>query len=102
MHSNPVYLPIAIRVFPALKPTEPKSRKNKRWRLPCAMFVFDTETRTDTSQCLTFGSYRFLVDDELLEEGLFYADDLSPKGKRTLERSVSAQHRPGNHLLRER
>jgi hypothetical protein len=97
--SSPVPLPVAIRVFPALKPTEPKSRKNKVWRLPRAMLVFDTETRTDSSQCLTFGSYRFFVNNELREEGLFYADDLPSKGRKTLERFVAAHNRRGSRLL---
>jgi len=77
---------VAIRVFPALT-IEPKAPKNKIWRLPRAMFVFDTETRTDESQRLTFGSYRFLVDNELREEALFYADDLPAKDRVTLERT---------------
>src|SRR5437773_4322168 len=97
--ANPVSLPIAIRVFPALKPTEPKSRKNKLWRRPRAMFVFDTETRTDASQRLTFGSYRFFVDNQLREEGLFHADDLPAKDRKTLEKYVAAQNRRGTHFL---
>src|SRR5882762_7412237 len=82
---KPLPLAVAIRVFPALKPIEPKSRKNKVWRLPRAMFVFDTETRTDASQRLTFGSYRFFLGNELREEGLFYADALPCKDRKTLE-----------------
>src|SRR5215471_8841555 len=97
--SNPVSLPIAIRVFPALKPTEPKTRKNKVWRPPRAMFVLDTETRTDASQRLTFGSYRFFVNDEFREEGLFYADDLPVEDRRTLKKYVAAQNRRGTRLL---
>ena len=93
MKSNPFPLPIAIRVFSALKLAEPRSRKNKIWRLPRAMLVFDTETRTDASQRLTFGSYRFFVNDELREEGLFYADDLPPKDRRKLEKYVAAQNK---------
>ena len=99
MKLKPLPLKVAIRVFPALKPPEPKSRKNKVWRLPRAMFVFDTETRTDESQRLTFGSYRFFVDNGLLEEGLFYADDLPAKDKRTLEKYVAAQSKRGTRLL---
>ena len=57
------------------------------------MFVFDTETRTDASQRLTFGSYSFLRSSEIQEEGLFYADDLPLKDRRTLERYVVAQHK---------
>ena len=68
-------------------------RTNKVWRLPRALFVFDTETRTDVSQRLTFGSYRFFVNDELREEGLFYADDLPSKDRETLERYVTSHNR---------
>jgi hypothetical protein len=50
------------------------------------MLVFDTETRTDEKQQLTFGSYRFIVGDECLEEGLFYADDLAQQNRDTLQR----------------
>ena len=57
------------------------------------MLVFDTETRTDASQRLTFGSYRFFVGNELREEGLFYSDDLPVKDRRTLERYVAAQNK---------
>ena len=53
------------------------------------MFVVDTETRIDSTQRLTFGSYRFFVDGELREEGLFYADDLSRQDRKTLERYVA-------------
>jgi hypothetical protein len=96
---TPLPLAVAIRVFPALKPTEHKERKNKVWRLPRAMFVFDTETRTDASQRLTFGSYRFCVNDELREEGLFYADDLPSRDRKTLEKYVAVQNRRGTRLL---
>jgi hypothetical protein len=41
------------------------------------MLVFDTETRTDASQRLLFGSYRFIESGRCLEEGIFHADDLS-------------------------
>jgi hypothetical protein len=49
------------------------------------MFVFDTETRTDATQRLTFGSYQFYVEGRCLEEGLFYADDLPARDRRILE-----------------
>jgi hypothetical protein len=98
VRQNPLPLPVAIRVFPALT-TERKPRKNKIWRLPRAMFVFDTETRTDETQRLTFGSYRFVVDGELREEGLFYADDLPARDRKTLENYVAVQNHRGAHLL---
>src|SRR6266404_6567075 len=94
-----VRLPIAIRVFPALKPTAGRISKNKVWRQPRAMLVFDTETRTDASQRLTFGSYRFLVNDQVREEGLFYADDLPSKDRKVLEQYAAAHNRHGSRLL---
>ena len=63
------------------------------------MLVFDTETRIDASQRLTFGSYRFLVNDQLREEGLFYADDLPSKDRKTLEQYVAAHKKRGSRLL---
>jgi len=95
---KPFPLAVAIRVFPALKRAEQK-RTNKVWRLPRAMLVFDTETQTDEAQRLTFGSYRFFVDNELHEEGLFYADDLPAKDRKTLEGYVAEKNRRGTHLL---
>lgn len=84
---------MAIRVFPALERSQQIVRKNKIWRLPNAMFVFDTETRTDASQRLTFGSYRFFIRNGLRQEGLFYANDLPAKDLRTLERYVAAHNK---------
>lgn len=80
------WLPIAVRVYP--KPTDIKYDKRRRrsWQLPTAMLVFDTETRTDATQRLTFGSYRFIEDGECKEEALFCADDLPVEDWKTLER----------------
>lgn len=57
------------------------------------MIVFDTETRTDATQCLTFGSYRCIIDGQCLEEGLFHGDDVTAKELRTLRRYVR-KHKP--------
>lgn len=57
------------------------------------MIVFDTETRTDATQRLTFGSYRYLIHGRCVEEGLFYADDLTANERNTLKRYV-ATHKP--------
>jgi hypothetical protein len=51
----------------------------KKW--PRFALILDTETTTDASQRLTFGSYRFCRVGkggrlQCVEEGLFYADDL--------------------------
>jgi hypothetical protein len=57
---EPSSLVIAIRVYPDTKKPEEHKRRG-RWKLPNTIFVWDTETRTDRTQRLTFGSYR-LVD----------------------------------------
>lgn len=99
-------LPIAIRVYPVFPIQEDEKRKGKGgwWPLPRGIFVFDTETRTDSTQRLTFGGYRFLVDWRCVEEGLFYGDDLSRGEIRTLQR-YARTHKPttisnGNRKLR--
>jgi hypothetical protein len=88
-------LKIAIRVYPltAVDADSDKARKRKRWHLPGEMLVFDTESRIDPAQCLTFGGYRCIIDGECVEEGYFHGDALSPKEVATLKRYV-AQHRP--------
>jgi hypothetical protein len=66
---------------PSKKPDDPK------W--PEYALVFDTETRITPDQSLTFGVYRRcqLVSGEyrVTEEGIFYADDLPAKDRRTLD-----------------
>lgn len=87
MHKpEPTSVPLAVRIYP-ISAKEPKTkRKPMDWRRPNSMLVFDTETRTDATQRLTFGSYRYLEDGRCLEEGLFYADDLPAKDRRVLEK----------------
>lgn len=82
---NPNRLPIAVRVYPNTKSEERKRGTEKPWKMPKGMFVFDCETRTDATQRLTFGSYRFIDSGRCLEEGLFYADDLSDAEFETLK-----------------
>jgi hypothetical protein len=89
MQHEPTPVPIAIRVYPEPPEQESRSSSGKKWRRPEAMLVFDTETRTDPTQRLTFGSYRFIVAGECLEEGLFYADDLPAKDRKVLEQYVA-------------
>ena len=73
--------------------TEAQERSRKWWRLPELMVVFDTETRIDATQSLTFGSYRALIRGRCVEEGLFHAEGLTAKELRTLKRYVRA-HKP--------
>ena len=76
-------LPIAVRVYPDLKRAVHDHGNAPR---ADAMLVFDPETRIDETQALKFGSYRFFVNGQCLEEGLFYADDLTRPEKAVLQR----------------
>jgi hypothetical protein len=87
-----VPLAIAVRVYPELKTAREKPHSAKTWRRPNALFVFDTETRADAMQSLLFGSFRFIIDRQCLQEGLFYADDLSIREHRIL-RQYTDSHR---------
>src|SRR5947209_7262844 len=83
-------LPLAVRVYPEPRKASMNLRnKPKHWRRSNRMLVFDTETRTDPTQSLIFGAYRYLDNGECLEEGLFYADDISEAERGVLEKYVS-------------
>lgn len=85
-HDKTDLLDIAVRAYPqAPEVGSTATRRRPPWRAPKAMFVFDTETRVDATQRLTFGSYRFIVSGVCMEEGLFYADDLSAEERQLLE-----------------
>jgi hypothetical protein len=98
-HREPASLAIAVRVYPNPPEAGHAVRSQKPWRRPDAMFVFDTETRIDATQSLTFGSYRFTVGGRCLEEALFFGDDLPAKDRRILEKYVAIPnaHTPDNH-----
>jgi len=85
-HPVPTPLVVAVRVYPDLKDAEKEfNRRTRKWNRPDAMFVFDTETRTDETQCLTFGSYQFVVAGRTLTESLFYGDNLPVKDRQILQ-----------------
>jgi hypothetical protein len=96
---TPDPLPIAIRVYPEGK--ERDDLPPKSWRRPAAMFVFDTETRVDAAQRLTFGSFRFIDGEECLDQGLFHGNDLPDKDRKTLKSYVAQvrESAPGLRLL---
>src|SRR5438128_1131842 len=90
LHPAPTSLVIAVRIFPDPKDQERDFHTPQReWHRPEAMLVFDTETRTDRTQRLTFGSYRFVIAGQLAKENLFHGDDLPAKDLRILERYVA-------------
>ncbi len=90
MNSAPTPLVIAVRVYPEHKSSEDEFNvPQRKFRLPDAMLVFDTETSTDHTQRLKFGSYRFIVGGRCLKESLFYTDDLPGEERRVLEQYVA-------------
>jgi hypothetical protein len=82
---EPTPVPIAVRVYPCSRKDTQNTRLERKWRRPESVLVFDTETTTDATQRLTFGSYRYFEGDQCLEEGLFYGDDLGADEHRVLE-----------------
>src|SRR6266446_4816662 len=90
-HRKPTSLVLAVRVYPDLKDEERDFDKPLRaWKRPDAMLVFDTETRTDQTQRLTFGDYRFIIAGRCVKESLFYCMDLPTEDRRILERYVKS------------
>lgn len=76
--NNRNQLDLAVRIYPAGNDTQTRQdHKKQKWKRPDGMLVFDTETRTDESQHLTFGSFQFYENGILVREALFHADDLS-------------------------
>jgi hypothetical protein len=75
---------------PLLRKTGWQPKRPHKW--PLFALVFDTETRIDPRQNLTFGCYRRyeLIERQYvcIEEGLFHADDLPKFERRVLERHV--------------
>jgi hypothetical protein len=97
-------LTLAVRVYPTTKSKQrDASRERKPRKMPKSMLVLDTETRTDESQRLTFGSYRYIVKGNCLEEGIFHADDLPAKDLEVLRKYIAkhpvAVARNGNPTL---
>jgi hypothetical protein len=85
-HREPTPLVLAVRVYPDTKKAQTDLDKSRQqWKLPDTMFVFDTETRTDQTQRLTFGSYRLIAGGQLVKENLFYGPALPVKDRRILE-----------------
>ncbi len=96
-------LPMAVRAHTvrtdgtATSKRERRNAKFQDWQQdwPELVLVLDCETTTDPSQRLTFGGYRVLDGGELVEEGLFVADDLDPADRDTIEAYVR-EHRQDN------
>jgi hypothetical protein len=92
---NPDRLPIAIRIYPVPETAKPPKAPRK-WTRPGALLVLDTETRIDASQRLTFGSYRFFIDRDCIEERIFFADDLPNDEYQIIEQYVRTHNTNAN------
>jgi hypothetical protein len=85
VNNHLVSVDIAVRAYP-----EPPRAKRGERRNPGPasgiVVVLDTETRTDLTQRLLFGSYRvYAPDGRQVEEGLVAADDLTVHERQILE-----------------
>lgn len=84
MTASPDRLPVAVRAYtPAQKARS--ATKTRAWKLPSLVLVFDTETTTDATQRLLFGVWRVYQDGALIDEGLFYGDDLGVEERHILQ-----------------
>jgi hypothetical protein len=86
-----ILLPVAVRAYAVLQADEegerealPDRQRRVKAKLARNVLIIDVETRTDYTQRLTFGSYRYFRDGRCLEEGLFFADDLPESEVRVL------------------
>jgi len=71
------YLPLHLRAYAVFADAKPKNSKSaKRPKVtPASDFtvVFDTETTTDPSQHLRFGTFQVYRGEQLFRSGIFYA-----------------------------
>jgi hypothetical protein len=91
MNNLTALLPTAVRAY------TPPSETGSSRRFPgpgddAPVLVLDTESTIDASQHLTFGCWRVLVDGKMVDEGLFYAEDLSEPDRATLQAYVADQN----------
>lgn len=93
-------LPIAIRAYAVpthrTLPDAAKVKSKRRSIAPASPWalVFDTETTTDVSQALRFGTYQLRHHGELVEAGIFY----DPDGVTETELGVLLGHADANGL----
>lgn len=82
---------IAVRAFARPEPRRKRGRARRRAKPPELILYLDTETRTDASQRLLFGSARLHDRDGFVREWLFFPDDVGP-GELDLLRRYVAKH----------
>src|SRR3984893_13051665 len=85
------HLPLAIRAYVPLAEPEQHRRSRPAPQPSEWVLVFDTETTTDPSQRLRFGSFQWRRGDKLERNGLFYDPGaLTKEEVRTLARFARA------------
>ncbi len=85
-------LPVAVRAYTPSR-TPPKLRREQPGPQPHAsVLVFDTESRTDPTQRLTFGCWRVVAGGKTTDEGLFHGDDLPDVDLEILQAYVTSHH----------
>ena len=88
---DPSSIDLAVRAYPEIPGREREPKNRKPPRRSNSMLVFDTETRTDATQSLMFGCFRFIVDGLCVREALFHANDLSEAELSKLRKYVSSR-----------
>ena len=82
--------PILLRAYsePSIEEEKsPRIEKSPEWVL-----IFDTETSTDESQRLRFGTFQLLENGRLEKKGIFYGDDL-PNDELKVLRTEAPRHK---------
>lgn len=95
--NNQDFLQIAVRAYAV--PLENKTRKQKRRRnkdqWPDLTLLFHCDTSSDISNRLIFGAYRVYHGVHLVDEALFYAEDL-PKEMQEQLKEYCGTHTEGD------
>ena len=89
--SNPNQIPAAVRAYAIPKSGVRKKRKPQqlsREDWPDWTLTMYCSTHEDASQRLHFGGYQVYFRGELIEKGIFYADDLDGEERRHLIRLI--------------
>ncbi|MDP9370917.1 MAG: DNA polymerase [Chloroflexota bacterium] len=103
MKGGQAILPVAVRAYTTPRLGGKAMRKRSRGiSLPTTVLVIDTETTADKTQRLTFGSWRMYDDGQLVDEGLFYGDDLPADDRTVLIEYIRAHAAEGLRLLSRR
>lgn len=92
----PDFLPLHLRAYAVLADARPKNSKpaTRPKVTPASDFtvVFDTETTTDPSQYLRFGTFQVYRGERLFKSGMFYAPNAVPESELEILRRYAASN----------